>query len=142
MKKLLIMFGALLAMVAGGADLYLTPEFSAGPDTFVAQGKKYRIWGIRPRGDEERKSIATRSLDRMLGRREYKFIVRKESPDVVRFAVFGRNGKDQENVAVRMLKRGLVQHNPNDLPKDEKLHKPYCEAEKQAKKARIGVWAR
>ena len=142
MKRFLIVSGlVVLSLFCCAEDLYLTPDSVLGSTSFNAQGQTFRIWGIMP-GDQAWERIARDALKQMLCGKMYKFIVGKEVLKVARFGRFGIKGKPQANIALKMLKMGLVKHNPSDLPKDEKIHAPYREAEAEAKKAGLGIWSR
>ena len=142
MKKLLIVLELVaLSLFCCAEDLYLTPDRATSPVSFKAKGQTFRIWGLKP-GKWTWDEISQNALGKMLRGKRFKFVVRKEAPEVARFGIYGKDGNPQPNIAIVMLEMGLAQYNPADLLHEEKMHNPYRSAEEEAKKAGLGIWSR
>ena len=140
MKKALILTVlTVLACLANAKDLYARPKFLSG-DSVVIQGKVYRLWGIKAAPGNWGK-IGRLALIQMNSGKEVKFLADGKHPGVLRYGMYDRNGKRQINAALKLIRMGLALYEPSDLPKDEKIHKYYREAQETAKSLKVGMWA-
>lgn len=139
MKKLMLL--AVLVMLTGvcfGKDVYGRPKVVTG-DTVIIQGKVYRLWGIRAVPGKWGK-VARLALLSMSEGREVKFLEEKH-PGVLRYGMYDRQGKRQINAALKLVRMGLAFYEPSYLPKDEKIHKYYREAQETARSLKVGIWS-
>lgn len=140
MKKLMLL--AVLVMLTGvcfGKDVYSIPKVATG-DTIIVGGKLFRLWGIRSVGGYWGE-VARMALLAMSAGREVKFLEDGKHPGVLRYGMYDRSGKRQINAALKLVRMGLAFYEPADLPKDEKVHKYYREAQETAKRLKVGIWS-
>ena len=140
MKKVLILTVlTALACLASAKDLYARPKVLSG-DSIVVQGKVYRLWGIKAAPGNWGK-IGRLVLTQMNSGKEVKFLADAKHPGVLRYGIYDRNGKRQINAALKLVRMGLALYEPSDLPKDEKIHKHFREAQETARSLKVGFWS-
>ena len=139
MKKLLLLALLALAGTCFAKDVYVRPTVVSG-DTIIVGGKLFRLWGIRTVGGYWGE-VGRMALLAMSAGREVKFLEDGRHPGVLRYGMYDRSGKRQINAALKLIRMGLALYEPSDLPKDEKIHKYYREAQETAKSLKVGIWS-